>query len=207
MSNSTGSTESGGAQVAGTQESNLELDLENSETETGPEVAPPLENSKTDLESNSEIDYVPDNAAFEEFTEEATKTQEQARIEGKQLDTKTPAVDPMAIGDEDALGLATFGIMQITEFCSKSTGNQLELPPAAMAIMAALCAPMVQKYGPMIKKYISNTDGVDMDSYMPEYLAAGSAAALGGWMYYQNSTQNKKASQGDKVEEISKDVD
>jgi len=208
VSNSTDSTENTTEKVTGNTESNLELDLENSEVdskpETGLEVAPPLENSESNLESNSETDYVPDNAAFDEFTEEATKTIEQARIEGKELDTPKPVVDPMAINDDDAVGMAVFGIMKVTEYFSESTGNKLDLPPAAMGIMATLCAPLVQKYGPTIKKYIANTDGVDLEGYVPEYLAAGSAAALGGWMYYQNSTQNKKLKA---VAEIDKDVD
>ena len=170
-------------------ELNLEPDSENSEPENELHTASPLENSETEPAS----DYQPDNAAFDELIAEATTTQADAQSQERtetRLDAGRP-VNPLAIKPEDAIGMAAFGISQITAFCSDKSGNDLNLPAGAVGMLSAFCAPLIQKYGPAIKKYMAQDD-VDTDSYMPELFAGGSAVAIGGWMLYQHKSQNKK---------------
>jgi hypothetical protein len=157
----------------------------------------PKEASQGDPEPKPEIEP---KAILENEKEPELYTEQNAELEAMLNDQEPPEREVEALGgpsvkaaevgtitQEVAAGMAVEAIVGVAQYSSKELNVQIKLSEFQLGVLSALFVPVIMKYGDAVKDYMQNmTEGVSKDSYIPEYIAAGGAAALGASIWWQN---------------------
>jgi len=174
---------------------NMETVLVDSETPSVPRDGPTVEDLENDTEATIEQvneTYDAQNPDLDAFISDAIRTKKE--VEGIERKEKTPlagAVTRDLISMDEAVGYSLMGVTTVTGFLSKKSNADLNLPPEILGFAAMVFAPCVQKYGAVVKAQMKTMgDGLPLDSHVPEYLAGGGLASLGGYMLWQYKRQS-----------------
>jgi hypothetical protein len=146
--------------------------------------------ANTILDSQKSDDETPlynvDNSEFDEFINEAESKQKQ-ETQGEEEPQSEPSLSL-----QDAMQLALVGLEQITKVASDLTGKPIILGDIPKTLFASLTAPLIQKYKP---KIALDPENVDLDSWIPEMMAAGGICAAGLPMYWQINAEPENKEQ------------
>jgi len=153
-----------------------------------------LENNEaianTILDSQKSDDETPlynvDNSEFEKFINEA-ESKQQKETQGEEQQQSEPSLSL-----HDAMNLALVGLEQITTVVESLTGKPIILGDIPKTLFASLTAPLIQKYKP---KIAIDPENVDLDSWLPEMMAAGGICAAGLPIYWQINAEDEKKEQ------------
>ena len=133
--------------------------------------------------SESENDGIPmysvDNSELDDLLGDATTTKKETAQQGKTEQTSNDGQKQSSVSCDDALKLAVMGLGQITELASNLTGKEILIGEMPTTIFAALTAPLIQKYKPKMDMMDVNPKNVDLDSWMPELMAAVGVGVAG----------------------------
>lgn len=122
--------------------------------------------------------------AFDEMVEDATRTQEQVKTEKRELKEEKPYTPELAAG------VALTGLAGVMKLVGKFTNAPLVVEQETQMIFAAMCTPLVLKYGKTIKSLL-NPENVDLNSNVPEYLALAAVGVIALPSYLQVKEYNK----------------
>ena len=161
-----------------------------------------LENSETQNENKSESIpvYTVENSELDNLLEDATKTQEQEQQEQRE---ETQAEND-GVTMAEAMGLSLMALDQVISLVNDNTGRNITLGELPKTLFASLTAPLIQKYKP---KIAIDPEGVDLDSWMPEILAAGGIAAAAVPMWWQCKSEPEQPENSQKKQEPAKNGD
>ncbi|WP_016957948.1 hypothetical protein [Catenovulum agarivorans] len=141
------------------------------------------------------------NPDFENLVGEATRTKEQERIEQREEKAQDA---PTALTHEKATEFTLGALDQFAGVLSQFTGKQIELPDMAKGLFAILVSPCVMKYGDTVQRLMKAPKQIDLDSKVPEGMAALGIAGMGYFMYQQIAapqTNSKPAEQTEQTEQ------
>jgi|GEM_PF-1964639 len=161
---------------------------------------------ETPLKTTDSVEKVEVNAAFDSMVNDAVKTKEQAKLEEKaQSGTSSPS--NLTYSPEQAAGMALKGLGGAMGLVSKFSGFEVQLTQEVQMLFAAMATPLVMKHGKTIESLL-NPANVDLNSNVPEYLAAGAVAVVGipTWLQIKEANKLKKAAdKHHKENEVSQD--
>jgi hypothetical protein len=157
-----------------------------------------LENSKN--EDDGVPMYTVDNSELDDILGNATTTQADSEQQEKS-DCDSPGQQSQkkgAVSIEEALKIAVLGLGQITELASNLTGKEIVIGEMPTTLFAVFTAPLIQKYKPKIDAMDVNPKNVDLDSWVPEIMAAVGVgvAAFPVWLQV-SSEETSEVSNGD----------
>ncbi len=154
-----------------------------------------LENSESNNDSIPM--YSVDNSELDDILGEATATQAESEQKEKSEHSSNEEQAQTKVSAEQAMGIAIAGLGQITKIASELTGKEIVIGEMPTTIFAVLTAPLIQKYKPKINV---NPDGVDLDSWIPEVMAAVGVgvAGLPIWLQVNNEKTSEVMTSGDK---------
>jgi hypothetical protein len=131
------------------------------------------------------------NKDFDNMVEDATKTIEQTATDKRELKEEKPYTP------EIAAGVALTGLSGVMKLVSKFTGTPLIVDRDTQMVFAAMCTPLVLKYGKTIKSLL-NPENVDLNSNVPEYLALAAFGVVAVPSYLQVKAHNKQLALNEK---------
>lgn len=133
--------------------------------------------------------YAAQNSELDSFLNEATTT----KAEVFEQEKADKLAESKQMQPEEAAALAVQGMAQVVNLAREYTGKNLEISANHLQLGAVLFVPAIMKYGPIVQNYIEDmAAGVDGDSNLPEYMAAGGVAALGGVLWWQSRKEGPK---------------
>jgi len=148
---------------------------EHQDTSNQLEVEKPLKT--TDSVESFEV-----NSDFDKMVDESTKTKEQSKQDEQGQKQSTPSnltYSPKAAADIALKGL--YGALGLT---SRFSGFEIQLTKEIQTVFAAMATPLIMKHGKTIEGLL-NPANVDLNSNVPEYLAAASVAVVAVPTYLQ----------------------
>lgn len=191
------------SEAAAEIQTDLALDAESSEAvDDGSQVNASQEaESETENVSHSasSVEFRPDdNPELAEILNEATTTQAEARETEKQEQARNdlenkPAGDEFS--QERSMAMAIQGLDTYLAFVSAKSGVDLDLPNEAKFFVAVLVAPAIMKHGKAVERYLSG-DRIDLNSKIPEGMAAVAAVGVGGYTFMSIKGAKKASKRG-----------
>ncbi|MGL1956282.1 MAG: hypothetical protein OCD00_03045 [Colwellia sp.] len=158
-----------------------QVTLNELEVETSLETAADVEQLQTT--SNETL-----NKEFENMVDDATKTKPEKELAQKITEQVNKEEKPYT--PEQAAGVALIALNGVGKLITKFTGIALEFDQQTQMIFAAMTTPLVMKYGKTIKD-LMNPENVDLNSNVPEYLAAAAVAVIAVPSYLQVKEHKK----------------
>jgi len=178
---------------------------ENSETQQnddlqniGPELPADLQNEPEQTEQASDEDApkvqnaAPDYQATNQELDMLLAGLGGADDDDAPSDDINPAKTDL-IDKDAAAGFAVQGVIQAVKFASEQTGKPLKINQMQLMIISTLMTPAIMKHGNAVMQYIESMgEGIDDDSYIPEYMALGGAGTLAGslWWSHRKAVKN-----------------
>lgn len=154
-----------------------------------------LENAAGNSESQTGVNptYDAENPELDAMLKDETTT----KAEVKQAEQEEKAKAKALISDEDACNYALMGLGELQGALQHYTGKQIQFGQKSAMMFAALCAPVIQKYGRHLADFTSNE--VDLDSWKPEMMAAGGLAVAAGaaWLSFRSAPDLPKEDDSD----------
>lgn len=140
----------------------------------------PLAHEQSTAEKEESSAYTEENSEMDAFLNEAMTT----KADEYEQEVSEQKAEKMQISPEEATKMAVTGVMQSVGFVREQTGKDIKLSQSQIMLSSTLFVPAIMKYGPMVQQYLADmAAGVDEDSNLPEYLAAGGVCAVGSMMY------------------------
>jgi len=127
------------------------------------------------------------NKDFDNMVDDAVKTIPEKELEQKQVEKK----EEKPYSQEEAAGVALTGLSAVMGLVGKFTTAPLVVTQETQMIFAAMCTPLVLKYGKTIKGLL-NPENVDLNSNVPEYLAIAAVGVVAVPSYLQVKEHNKQ---------------
>lgn len=161
------------------------------------------QDSPQSLENTSADESSYENKGLDDFVLEATKTKaEQVQDENSDKDEVKQAEALPKLSEEEAAELSLKGLHTILSISSKMAGTEVEIMDEGKMIFAAMTTPLLMKYGDKIQKAMASPSNVDLDSWMPELLAATALTGVSVPIYMQVraakiNTKEEAANDGD----------
>lgn len=158
------------------------MELPNESNETSSEVEVKLQDESTVQAGNLEVEE--NNPGFDSIIEDATKTQAQEKVE-----SQASKGAGHAFTNEQAAGIALGGLNAAIGLASGFTKTQIVVAKEFQMLFAAMTTPVVLKYGATIKKLLEEPSDDDLNSYIPEALAAAACIGIAIPSYMQVKEQ------------------
>lgn len=157
-------------------------------------------NSET--KTASEPLYIAENSELDSLLGEATTTKAEQALNDNAEESQPVTGENQPLSIDKAAGFAVGALQELCEAVKKYTGRELSFGNKFVQVYAAAAAPVISKYSRNINL---NPEKIDLDSWMPEFLAFGSVAAVGTSVFMQcrepiehQPEETKGAKSGDK---------
>lgn len=171
---------------------NAELDtLEILDSTSADEVKAELSEGEPKAEPEYEQSYSAENSELDNLLAGSSEKAEPVAETNK---TAVGSSNSDLMSKEEASEYTVTAVIETVRFASEQLGSPLKISKLQLGLASTLLVPVTMKYGNVVKKYIENmADGIDENSYLPEYMAIGAGSALGVGLWWQHRKITKAA--------------
>lgn len=136
----------------------------------------------TETKTASESLYNAENSELDALLDQSTATKAENTLNEKAEVSQSVSAEHQPLSIQKSAALAVGALQELCDAAAKYTGRKLVFGEKFVRVYAAAAAPVISKYSRHVNL---DPEKVDLDSWMPEFLAFGSVAAVGTSVFMQ----------------------